>query len=112
MLKPIAFEPNLAREILYAPGSDGVRITFGVLDDGRCAVVKAGCPIEVWNGDRSGIAAAIAYFQRLTTPRVSFDALGRPLIASPLVRRHRRRLRRLSTVELTAVARTPNERVD
>ena len=85
MLNPVASEPKLAREIFYAPGSDGVRITFGVLGDGRCAVARAGAPVEAWDADAPGILAATRYFWRLTGVQASANPQPRPAAAA---RRH------------------------
>ena len=67
MVSQVELEPKLEREIFHAAGLDGVRVTFGVLADGRCGVVCGGVVTEVWDADARGIAAATARFSDLTT---------------------------------------------
>jgi hypothetical protein len=65
MVSQVELEPKLEREIFHAVGRDGVRVTFGVLANGRCAV-RGGDVTDVWDADARGIAAATARFSSLT----------------------------------------------
>ena len=111
MLNPVIFEATLAREIFYAPASDGARTTFGVLADGRCAVVKAGCPMRAWPADRPGIAAAIGYFQRLTGPQGPLNTPATPLAVNPHSRARARARPQRPAIDLIAAS-TANEQSD
>jgi hypothetical protein len=78
VVSQVELEPKLEREIFHAAGWDGVRVTFGVLADGRCAVVRGGAVTDVWEGNGRGIAAATARFSSLTTPADPTRAKPRP----------------------------------
>ena len=67
MVDQVQWAQKLHREILRATGRDGIRVTFGVLADGRCAVVH-GAVTDVWAPNARGIAAATDRFAALTAP--------------------------------------------
>jgi hypothetical protein len=78
MVSQVEWERKLEREVFHAAGRDGVRVTFGVLADGHCAVVRGGAVTDVWEAAARGIAAATNRFSSLTTPLDPTRAKPRP----------------------------------
>jgi hypothetical protein len=90
VVSQVALEPKLEREIFHALGRDGAQVTFGVLADGRCAVVRSGTVIDVWAANARGIAAATDRFSSLTALPASTRTKPRPVVSR--TRRNRARL--------------------